>query len=134
METFTNGMILPKEAPASTTIVRRRVANQQEETDERSSELVAASKLEWRWKLRPEIAVTAQKPSPWQTIEELTAPGSECVKFLQRIGELFGETCDYDKYNQMVGDWVKKSFGQRPTRRQSIGASQVNWVNRTLRR
>jgi hypothetical protein len=46
METFTNGMILPREAPASTTIVRRPVSNQQEETDERSSELVAASKLD----------------------------------------------------------------------------------------
>ena len=63
METFTNGMILPREAPASTTIVRRSVANQQKGTDEKSSELVAASKLEWRWKLGPEISVPAQKPS-----------------------------------------------------------------------
>ena len=64
METLTNGMNLPREAPTSTTIVRRPVANQQEETDERSSELVAAFKLEWRWKLGPEISVPAQKQSP----------------------------------------------------------------------
>jgi hypothetical protein len=63
METFTNGMILPREAPASTTIVRRPVAIPQEEPDEKSSELVAAAKLEWRWKLGPEISVPAQKPS-----------------------------------------------------------------------
>jgi hypothetical protein len=111
METFTDGMILPKEAPASTTIVRRPVLNPQEETDEKSSELVAASKLEWRWKLGPEISVPAQKPSSSQNIEALTAPASECVKLLQRLGELFGETCDYDKYNQMVGDWVKNHLG-----------------------
>lgn len=52
METFTNGMISPREAPTSTTIVRRSVANPQAETNEKSSELVAASKLEWRWKGR----------------------------------------------------------------------------------
>ena len=48
METFTNGMILPREGPTSTTIVRRPVAIPPAETDEKSSELVAASKLEWR--------------------------------------------------------------------------------------
>jgi hypothetical protein len=63
METFTNGMISPREAPTSTTIVRRSVANPQAETNEKSSELVAASNLEWRWKLEPEISVPVQKPS-----------------------------------------------------------------------
>ena len=111
METFSDGMILPREALGSTTIVSRPITNPQAETDERSSELLAASKLEWRWKLGPEISVTAQKPSPSQTIEALTAPAAECVKLLQRLGELFGETCDYDKYNQMVGDWVKNHLG-----------------------
>ena len=36
METFTNGMILPREAPTSTTIVRRPILSPQEETDEKS--------------------------------------------------------------------------------------------------
>jgi len=92
METFTNGMILPREAPASTTIVRRPVANQQEETDEKSSELVAASKLEWRWKLGPAISIPAQKPPPSQKIEALTAPA--CVhSFVRAVARIPGVKC-----------------------------------------
>jgi hypothetical protein len=55
-------MILPREATTSTTIVRRPVPNAREETDEKKSDLVAASKLEWKWKLGPEISFPAQKP------------------------------------------------------------------------
>jgi hypothetical protein len=89
METFTNGMILPREGPASTTIVRRAVATPQEETDERSSELVEASKLEWRWRLGPAISVPAQKPLP-QKIEALTAPACvhSFVRAVARIPEV----------------------------------------------
>ena len=89
METFTNGMILPKEAPTSTTIVRRPVATPQEETDEKSSELVAASKLEWRWRLGPVISVPIQKPSSQEKIEALTAPA--CVhSFVRAVARIPG--------------------------------------------
>jgi hypothetical protein len=89
METFTNRMILPREGPASTTIVRRSVAAPQEETDEKSSELVEASKLEWGWRLGPVISVPAQKPPP-QKIEALTAPACvhSFVRAVARIPEV----------------------------------------------
>src|SRR5262245_10050040 len=34
-----------------------------------------------------------------------------CATLLERIGVLFGEVCDYDKYNQQVCDWVKGQSG-----------------------
>jgi hypothetical protein len=35
----------------------------------------------------------------------------ECATLLERIGVLFGEVCDYDKYNQQICDWVKGQSG-----------------------
>lgn len=34
-----------------------------------------------------------------------------CATLLERIGVSFGESCDYDKYNQQVNDWVKGQSG-----------------------
>src|SRR5262245_59431051 len=42
--------------------------------------------------------------------ESLSAT-DECARLLERIGVLFGEVCDYDKYNQQVCDWVKGQSG-----------------------
>jgi hypothetical protein len=35
----------------------------------------------------------------------------ECFKLLERIGILFGEACDYDKYNQQLNTWLKTKSG-----------------------
>jgi hypothetical protein len=37
----------------------------------------------------------------------------ECFKLLERIGILFGEACDYDKYNQQLNTWLKTQSGNR---------------------
>jgi hypothetical protein len=35
----------------------------------------------------------------------------ECHKLVERIGVLFGEACDYDKYNQLLNKWLKTQSG-----------------------
>ena len=87
METFTNGMILPREGPASTTIVRRPVAITPAETDEKSSALVEASKLEWGWRLGPVISVPAPKPPP-QKIEPLGMAPACIHSFVRAVARI----------------------------------------------
>jgi len=43
----------------------------------------------------------------------------ECATLLERIGVLFGEACDYDKYQQQLNDWLSVQPGdaeQNPLR------------------
>jgi hypothetical protein len=42
--------------------------------------------------------------------ESLSAT-DECHRLLDRIGVLFGEACDYDKYNQLLNKWLKTKSG-----------------------
>ena len=53
----------------------------------------------------------------------------ECATLLERIGVLFGEACDYDKYNQQVNNWLKGSIRRRRGERKVVGASYVDWTD-----
>lgn len=92
METVTNGVVLPKEAPTSTTIMRRPVSTPQEETDEKNSELVEASKLQWEWKFASVISIPVQRAAPPPKIEAVTAPA--CVhSFVRTVAQIPDVKC-----------------------------------------
>jgi hypothetical protein len=84
VELLTNGVILPREGPTSTTILRRPISTPQDETDEKNSEVVEASKLlQWEWKLGPVTSVPIQKPP--QKIEPLGTPPACVHSFVRAV-------------------------------------------------
>jgi hypothetical protein len=85
MELLTNGSILAEAAPHSTTVIRRASSGEEQQTDEKNSE-VGATKLQWEWKLE-RVQPIRQQTSPPRIVETAIVP--DCVhSFVKSVAKI----------------------------------------------
>jgi hypothetical protein len=90
MEALTNGAILAKEGPSSTTILRRSAGRPQQETDS-SNSAVQASKVHWDWKLK-EVEPVRKQASERQILTAQPVPA--CVhSFVKAVAQVPAVKC-----------------------------------------
>lgn len=87
MELLTNGAILPEAAPSSTTVVRRPTSSQEQETDDKNSEVEATKmQMQWEWKLE-RVQPTRQQPPRPRIVETAMVP--DCVhSFVKSVAKI----------------------------------------------